>query len=439
MFCGTCGTQHADNARFCPGCGAIRAAPGGGESPRPAGARRLKLPRYLLPAVAALLVVGGTGYAGWRYAQTKAAEKPASSWPIVVTVNGKCGAIDSTGKYVLNPNYEGLSDISDSGLAAFRQGNLWGFVDTTGKVVIPPSFDTVQAFGPNALAAVQTGGSWGFIDRAGKLVIQPQYQNAFAFEQDGGAWVQQGELWGRIDKFGRYVIPPRFAAVQPFAFGLAPVEVGKMWGMIDPSGTEAISPRFEMVSAFNANGVASVSLGGKMGLIDRTGNLLIPPIYDWMTTSDDDIFAVRKGTKQGYVDQTGKLVIPLMFDGAGSFDGADLAPVQNANAKWGYIDRTGKFVIAPNFDWTDAYHFSHAIVQSGKLFGLIDGSGSLVVPAGYLTMVRRVRVAGDAKVEYLDTILAQAPNGKWGVMSPSGKMLIAPRFDAIGCETEQGE
>lgn len=58
------------------------------------------------------------------------------------------------------------------GLFPAKSGDKWGYIDTTGKFVINPQFDEARLF-QEGLAAVEIGGKWGEIDKTGKIVINP--------------------------------------------------------------------------------------------------------------------------------------------------------------------------------------------------------------------------------------------------------------------------
>ena len=60
------------------------------------------------------------------------------------------------------------------GLAKGKKGELIGFFDKTGKWVIEPQFQGVREF-KNGYAAAKRGDLWGFIDKTGKWAIEPKY------------------------------------------------------------------------------------------------------------------------------------------------------------------------------------------------------------------------------------------------------------------------
>jgi hypothetical protein len=76
--------------------------------------------------------------------------------------------VDREGAVRIELRYEGARDFSE-GLAAVRDGGLWGYVDTDGRMTIPARFEQAGSFrGP--LAAVHLEGRPAWIDREGRIV-----------------------------------------------------------------------------------------------------------------------------------------------------------------------------------------------------------------------------------------------------------------------------
>lgn len=192
-----------------------------------------------------------------------------------VSVGGKRGFIDSTGKLAINPQFDDIStdwrgtDPFSEGLVAVCIGPC-----TNGKDV------------PN--------GKWGYIDRKGTVVINLQFDVARPFSE-GLAAVCLGDCrtngdskWGFIDKTGKYAVNPQFGEAWAFHEGLASVCVGSYlnWacqgkeGFIDKTGKFVINPEFDNVGEFQ-DGLASIFVGGsseqKRGYIDKTGKVIWEP------------------------------------------------------------------------------------------------------------------------------------------------------------------
>ena len=110
--------------------------------------------------------------------------------------------------------YEGLAKVSLNG--------KYGFIDKTGKEVTPIKYD--DAWFSEGLAQVKINGKWGFIDKTGKEVIPIKYDNASLF-LEGLAIVELNGKWGFIDKTGKEVIPIKYDDIYSFSKGLAEVEL----------------------------------------------------------------------------------------------------------------------------------------------------------------------------------------------------------------------
>lgn len=70
----------------------------------------------------------------------------------------------------------------NSGLYRIAQGGKYGYIDTTGKLVINPQFDNAGDF-HNGLATIGLGGRYGYIDTTGKIAINPQFDYASNFSR----------------------------------------------------------------------------------------------------------------------------------------------------------------------------------------------------------------------------------------------------------------
>jgi len=159
----------------------------------------------------------------------------------VVTLNGKRGFIDETGREVIAPRYEDAGIFSE-GLAAVKQDGKWGYIDKQGREVIPLLYDGARNF-REKLAAVRLEGKWGYIDPTGRMAIPPAHGRAFDFSQ-GLARVGEAGLFGFIgfiDREGNVVIPMQYVDARDISEGYAAVNASKFgevdkWRHIDKTG-----------------------------------------------------------------------------------------------------------------------------------------------------------------------------------------------------------
>ena len=198
------------------------------------------------------------------FASFVGAQEKRSNDLFQIKLNGKYGFIDKTGKVVIEPKFDAVSDFSED-LAAVRiENNLWGFIDKSGNWTIKPQFSWAYNFSED-LARVQVNGDkygdygkWGFIDKSGKFIIEPQFEDkltgvaeASQGFHEGLAMIEVNYLKGFINKEGKIVIKPQFRYGYHFVDGLACVtkELNSKWGYIDKSGKWTIPPKFEDASS----------------------------------------------------------------------------------------------------------------------------------------------------------------------------------------------
>src|SRR5205085_7817311 len=98
-----------------------------------------------------------------------------------VSVEGKWGYIDNSGKFVIEANFrsvgmfsEGIAPInSEMSLSRTEQtGEGTGYIDKTGKLVLALRFDSGSSF-LNGIAQVYVDGKMGYIDKKGNYIWKP--------------------------------------------------------------------------------------------------------------------------------------------------------------------------------------------------------------------------------------------------------------------------
>ena len=88
--------------------------------------------------------------------------------------NEAWGVIDRSGRWVIQPMFEGLWNFSD-GLAKFEKRGKYGFVDNQGNVQITADFDFAHEFCGGLAYAVKEG-ERGYINKKGDFVWKNKYE-----------------------------------------------------------------------------------------------------------------------------------------------------------------------------------------------------------------------------------------------------------------------
>ena len=83
----------------------------------------------------------------------------------------------------------------------------------------------------------------------------------------------------------------------------------------------------------------------------------------------------------------------------------------------GFMDRSGRTVVSPIYDNARPFHCGLAPVKSGKSWGALDGSGNLAIPA-----------IADVPVRVSEDRVVYTQNGKRGIMTTDGKIVVQPLY-----------
>ena len=375
----------------------------------------------------------------------------------VVCKKGKYGTIDTSGEWVIEPQFDWLSSFHD-GIAIAHKDGKSGHIDRSGTYVIPAVFDSAGWF-CEGFAAVSRDHKWGFIDRTGQIVAEPQFEQFQDFHEGMAAVMVKGK-WGFIDRTGKVVVEPIYHEVSRFNKGIARVGMWGKFGYVRTDGTFLFEPIFDS-APYEAKSVMVVRIDeGKVrryGIIDGDGNVLlepqsdfrifdfhgdlariaaktehgdekwgyiniegkvvVEPKYDQARDFSEGIGAVALGGRYGLVDRDGREIVAPKFDMIGYFHNG-MADVELAK-RYGYIDREGKIVIEPKFDLVGDFHRGYAKVYVGREAGVINTKGEYVVEPVY----EDVNFYGDAYI--------RVKSDGWGVVDCNGNMVIEPQFKDI--------
>ena len=222
-----------------------------------------------------------------------------------VELNGKCGLIDASGTFVVEPFYCVIRDFS-CGMAAFsdvpvqrskrlyqraiddlggrqdkpleypsgwgyHQAGHWGFVTDKWNITIPSRFKWVRDFSED-LSGVAYNDKWGFLSKDGSFAIEPQFEKVGDFSE-GLCVAKLNGRYGFIERSGRFMGEPRFKYLWDFSEGLACAETEEGYCFLDRTGEVVIPPVFDSASDFHS-GAAHAVLNGRRCLIDSKGSVI---------------------------------------------------------------------------------------------------------------------------------------------------------------------
>lgn len=299
----------------------------------------------------------------------------------------------------------------------------WGFVDVTGKVVIQPRFLSVGPFS-EGVARVSVPGpteedqlfereASGFIDERGEFVIGPgppsghqlpEFHSGYSYGDfhDGRAkfWIGDAAgLGGYIDRSGNLVIPTKFRDANDFSEGLACVSLPRrdgsafgptLAGFIGCNGEFQISAKREFIALGFSEGLCVIETQRRSDwfpeVIDLNGKTLIPSgRYSGISDFTGGLARVVKNRKVGCIDRAGKVVIPIEFDQLWEFEHEDLTIGEKGGKNY-IVDRSGRLVkeipLGKGFSICRLRNGLAFVEHEGK-FGYINSEGELAIPTRF--------------------------------------------------------
>jgi hypothetical protein len=313
--------------------------------------------------------------------------------------------MDQSGKVALKINPKlGISARSDfsEGLAAVKQGDLWGYIDTKGNLVIKPQFVRAEYFFDGMarvrkpVAGSVIGGNWGYIDKTGKLVYETKFKEASDFS-DGMALVFYENKYAYLTPTGKIAFEinkSRYLRLNSYSEGLALICGEQGCGFMDKTGKVIIKPRKEIIRDFHdGRAMFWVSqkdniLRHKYGFIDKTGKVVIEPVWDGAKDFSGGVAIVNpESDGPAVIDISGNVLIDFKkaniagFLDIGSFhEGLGRLKIESTEGKvlYGFIDKTGTVVIKPQFRKVEQFNSGLAFVQSENEIAYIDKTGNII-------------------------------------------------------------
>ena len=298
------------------------------------------------------------------------------------------GFINSKGIPLTPAIYTSLNHEDDGCFTVLKNG-LWGFISKTGKEVIPCKYEGI-VYSKGFLIVTQNG-KQGLLDNTGKEIIPIVNKNVFLFDKDGFSWII-------VDDNKSYYYHKsglKFDTKTDFKNGTATVSLNKKYGLIDKNTHFVVPCKYDKIENFY-NGFAIVSLNGKSGQINSKGVEKIPCKYDKVYLLEKGRALALRDNKQGYVDTLGVEVVPVKYDELYGFN--DNIDIVKLNGKFGLVDlQTGAELISPRYDLLTKLKGDYAKSNIG---GTTNADNTVV-------------------------------DGKWGLVSSSGKEIIPPKYNYI--------
>lgn len=291
--------------------------------------------------------------------------------------------------YLENKDYESCYDILEIAQKRNISSDYINKVSDEIKYVYKLDFNTYEDVGiySNNYCSVASKGFWGFVDRYGKQRVACKYKNVGAYTQTNFTSVVSSDNEAYfIDKTGAKVLASKEKYIQ---FGLLVDNVitakradGKY--IYVNSKFENLFGEYDYASTMN-NGIAAVKQGDEWKIVDKSGNNVIEKSYADVILDEkqivfrcDRMFVATEAGKYVMVDGSGKQIGTLVFEDAKLFSSAAPTAVK-MDGKWCYVDIAGEKISDKTYNEARPFANGLAAVCINGKWGFIDETENIVI------------------------------------------------------------
>ena len=299
--------------------------------------------------------------------------------------NGKYGFINSTGQWVIKPQYDWCDYFYD-GKAIAKEKGKYGFIDVNGEWMAKPIYDTVKHFSEGFAGVGRLSNEermyWDIIDTAGKYLeikvsalsnISNFYNGRAIGTEDGFLsfhfFNSKGESAFEIKDF--YLDENR---ISDYSEGLLHVFFGEYRStFIDTAGNNWGKGDFESCGNFS-DGLCWFQESTLFGYFNSSGEIIIPAVYDSTGNFSEGIALVKVKMKYEpntmkmidgfvqYIDKEGKKIVPPIYTSGTEF--SDGYAMVKYNGMYGFIDKEGK--VAIDYQYESGFNFFRGLAYVKK-------------------------------------------------------------------------
>lgn len=391
--------------------------------------------------------------------------------------------------------FEKVGNPYDSGKDGRVQKVVWGYKDGKGNVVIPAEYSSVMTFREGrAYVYDEAAGGWKLIDTEGKQVGDTIYSGTPTPFYQGVSIVSTESEGSPVDYFlinksGERITKQSYYSIYLDAHDNYRVTSDgyKKTGVIDKNGKTLIKVKEQNIycssNVYNcyepSNGTNPRKYYAKNGKLLASG----PDKGIYSEYLGDNVAIVKSGKYTIYNAKSGKKVKTLKasISTIGSSDlycdQPKIFTYKDSKDKYGLCDNNGKIIIKAKFAYvnTSGNKYSVATMSMGakSIYSIYNEKGKYVAkfkPGEYVqplpgnlfivryndsaykshckivnvnkkTIVkkdtydtiipRRVNISGKGKTYYYITV---TKNGKTGILSMAGKVVLKPKFDTVSLE-----
>jgi hypothetical protein len=389
----------------------------------------------------------------------------------ISSINGQYGLLNENGKTIIEPQYTELSTLYDADyiLNAKSKNGACQLLDYTGKV-LTKSYQFITSSTSGFI--VQSGGYQGLLDKNFKELFPTIYEDVTELESGIFHITDKYQKQWLMDIDGKKLSDKFDNIEQEYddnytSIGYKVTNKGKD-GFIDLNYKSIIPATYLELSKITMGCNDYIfsyadNKNNKYGLLDKSGKKLGKAIYSSVNNSsyfgkyilvgmekkakkqrknksDDLYFDDYSYTPSTYglIDLTGKMVLKAIYDDYNYSYGETSLIVLKKGSNYVALDANLDPVFNKDFSYVESLGDLYKVqlggvdngygTPEGGVFGLYDKNGKEIIPVQFEDILQ---------IGYENTngyIIKK--NGKFGICSPTGKILLEPTYSDMNCESE---
>ncbi len=254
------------------------------------------------------------------------------------------------------------------------------------------NYDEVGVFS-NSYCAVKNKEVWGYVDCYGEQQIGVNYASVGDFS-NSSSYAPVVDSSGNafyIDKDGDKILASN-EGYQWFGMllnGIAPAQKADGSYVYVDEGLGYLFGDYDYASTVNYN-IAAVKKGDNWSIIDGTGAAVTASVYKDVKLDEkgiayrnDRLFVSMNGSSYIMIDAAGNQVGTQTFEDACVFGDTTYAAVK-INGKWCFIDKDGNLKSDKTYEGARSYVNGLAAVKVGGQWGFVDEGEELRIPAEFM-------------------------------------------------------
>ncbi|MBT1687559.1 WG repeat-containing protein [Dawidia soli] len=341
----------------------------------------------------------------------------------LVSVQGKYGVIDLSGRTLIQPAHDSLVLLftHHRALAGQRQGGKysWTLIDTTGTRRSSKSYDNIDRF-DGTYFVVRARGYAGTMDLAGREVVPCTYDSVLQ-TKDNLLVVKFRGQYGIINQREEWIVTPRLSKLFLLGHDRYIEQTTRTRFLKSLDGNVIYFT--ENPLTYYPDYILELLPSGTLWKIDMNGRIADRRVFpseslEKIYEESEGLRAIRKNGKYGFIDNLGRLRIANRYEGVKQFS-EGLAPAM-IRGHWGFINHDDQIAIQPVYDEVSGFQNGFALVKQKGLTGIVDKTGRLLLPARY----------EDITVLPTRNLLIRS-NGLVGLAGNTGKILIQPKYQHL--------